>query len=1832
VTVSAQGDTPRVWQPFLRRTTRGYCVALLGACGEPAAGLPVGVQLHYAGVALPAAPTHALTTDVHGCVHLGELPGVTAVTVTAPPYAPSYDGDPVPPVSATLALPTPAAVTFPPTVVATTALGDDDLHVQAAVPFVLPPGTAPAAWRPWRDVRLREGHPTSRLPLRDMLTRGRTPVTPDAAGEYELVIKRPDGGLRLHNAAYPTSPLALTVVPARHARVVTRCLVTSDGALPCDVAAAVVDSGGRGVAVSPRAPLRLARVEVTPPLPGLILPHDGGVVAGDLCITVVGGGHGPGPATSADVRMRVSVTTFVPPASPNLDALVGLPITTTRRPMHAPPCTYGRAVAQPSEVRYVHSRRAAVAADGAPLGIMLPQPSLLVHPASLGALLPPDPPAAPAPTTERSGRTTTDAAQQPTVASQLFAQRAPVATPPAPTAGAAGVEALARGSRNYAEGAVYDCVGRPAVVFENLVPDADGCVRIPARALWPLLTPPGAAHAPLGDVCVTAVATDGIAAASTTVPVSPAAILLPPAPGAAAPTIYDVGAVFPPCRSLALPATALPPADVHVVQQSRATVLRHAGERVVLAASATNTRVEVYGGLERVAALYATNSAAAPLADDWSWLARWGSLSSVERAARYSKYACHELHLFLFFHDHAFFTAVVAPYLACKRAKTFIDHWLLGDDLTRYAAAPAVDALNDLEKALLAAYLAAAAPDAAAAAAIARRVRDAAAAAPLSPSTREAIFLAALDSGDLDGASAGLASALHAASVSKFLSMVHCIRPSTTAPTGVVGDDDAHGAAADKPAAKPAPAVDFLVATAQAGRGWMPLPGGSNTIGCDWTPEQRAERASILGIDGGRKYMRSSSKEVAPASIRGMRYNRRADADGDKGGGGGGGRGGHHTRASATGGKWLGGDAGEGVEEDGIVSPSTGKTTSTEAYMALGDPAALDARVAADDLRRREAGVRGVAYVPLNKTETFAEAQYWHVGDAATARLIITATEFWADFADHCLVVGATARAALSHTGASAHGGGGGGGGRNAALPAALYAAAAATPFLSPAFAAVRSKHVPTSVPATYALNECLAALAVLGLPFERATPPAVAADPPAVAAVPGRGEVCYTAGATPAVVFHQDLPRAVDGPPSSVLVGSMYFDAGADRPVVAGRRAPRRYLPSRPASAGGPRAVTVRVGSLVGVHTVVTNMGAAAVTVDVLHHIPAGTVAVGGRGGIVSRSLTLEPFSTGKLKYTFYAPTAGVHVHYPVQVSVGAALVAYGPPAVVVATSGSDGGGGGDGDGGMRSASWARLARDGTVDELVDAIAAANVHATPWDALAPRCRDARTHAALQAALRARHAYVPSVWAFNLLHGDAAGVREYLGLPDALAALVTAVPALATAPGGLPAAIAAARVDAATWLDSVGGAAAHTEFSPVVVARAHCFGGGRAAPLPPLHPAIVRAYRGLLGRLATTGSRAIPADDLLAVVYHLLLQNRVPAAARLFARVPRPLGSRLASGSGGSGGGGSSASAVQYDYLAAYLDVAGGDGLYSVARAAAAAYADFPVTHWAALFTALRTLLDDVTGDGGGGGVGGTTPGVAPPGPGADAAAREAAAAAGAAREPTLSVTATRGTVTVTAAGVATLALRLYAMDVEAGFSVAPFSLGAGAGAGGSLGRFAYLRPNYATSPAVPPCADGAGGRRAGELCVPLPAAFARTNVMVEVVATPAPGYGGGGGGGGGAPGDVRGVSSRALRAVTPHYASDMAVVVTEAAGRLKVTASGGAPLPRTYVKVYSRRAGGSTAFYKDGYTDLRGVFDYAALSTDDLAAATPLAILVHSDSHRPFVTDVPPPRGPGVE
>jgi hypothetical protein len=87
-------------------------------------------------------------------------------------------------------------------------------------------------------------------------------------------------------------------------------------------------------------------------------------------------------------------------------------------------------------------------------------------------------------------------------------------------------------------------------------------------------------------------------------------------------------------------------------------------------------------------------------------------------------------------------------------------------------------------------------------------------------------------------------------------------------------------------------------------------------------------------------------------------------------------------------------------------------------------------------------------------------------------------------------------------------------------------------------------------------------------------------------------------------------------------------------------------------------------------------------------------------------------------------------------------------------------------------------------------------------------------------------------------------------------------------------------------------------------------------------------------------------------------------------------------------------------------------------------------------------------------------------------------------------------------------------------------------------------------------------------------------------------------------------------------------VLPIEAMGRVQVLEKAGKlPLEGAYVKVYARHQGGVVKFFKDGYTDLRGEFDFASLSTNDLDTTEKFSLLILHPQHGALILELNPPK-----
>ena len=89
--------------------------------------------------------------------------------------------------------------------------------------------------------------------------------------------------------------------------------------------------------------------------------------------------------------------------------------------------------------------------------------------------------------------------------------------------------------------------------------------------------------------------------------------------------------------------------------------------------------------------------------EDWKFLTRWNSLDIEEKLKKYDEYSSHEMNIFLFFKDRAYFDNYVRPFLNNKIEKTFVDYFLLEDKegVTKYNSLEKTTKLNAMEKILL---------------------------------------------------------------------------------------------------------------------------------------------------------------------------------------------------------------------------------------------------------------------------------------------------------------------------------------------------------------------------------------------------------------------------------------------------------------------------------------------------------------------------------------------------------------------------------------------------------------------------------------------------------------------------------------------------------------------------------------------------------------------------------------------------------------------------------------------------------------------------------------------------------------------------------------------------------------------------------------------------------------------------------------------------------------------------------------------------------------------------------------------------------------------------
>ena len=267
---------------------------------------------------------------------------------------------------------------------------------------------------------------------------------------------------------------------------------------------------------------------------------------------------------------------------------------------------------------------------------------------------------------------------------------------------------------------------------------------------------------------------------------------------------------------------------------------------------------------------------------------------------------------------------------------------------------------------------------------------------------------------------------------------------------------------------------------------------------------------------------------------------------------------------------------------------------------------------------------------------------------------------------------------------------------------------------------------------------------------------------------------------------------------------------------------------------------------------------------------------------------------------------------------------------------------------------------------------------------------------------------------------------------------------------------------------------------------------------------------------------------------------------------------------------------IQYDYFAAYLDCFRDEP--SQARQIVTQYVNYPVPKWQKAFANVKSMLDELDGK---------DVSIV------DEKDRTQLQTAAAAEQSNFDFVVEDKEIRVGYQNVERLQVNYYLIDLELLFSSNPFVQNL-SGSNGS-GQFSHIQPN--DSAMVTLAGDGS------KQSIPVPEKFHNRNLLIECVAD-------------------------GITRSQAYYSNSLSVQMSENYGQLKVAdTQTGKPISKTYVKVYAELNDGRTLFYKDGYTDIRGRFDYSSLSTNELDFVKRFSLLVLDEDRGGMVREAMPPK-----
>jgi len=384
----------------------------------------------------------------------------------------------------------------------------------------------------------------------------------------------------------------------------------------------------------------------------------------------------------------------------------------------------------------------------------------------------------------------------------------------------------------------------------------------------------------------------------------------------------------------------------------------------------------------------------------------------------------------------------------------------------------------------------------------------------------------------------------------------------------------------------------------------------------------------------------------------------------------------------------------------------------------------------------------------------------------------------------------------------------------------------------------------------------------------------------------------------------------------------------------------------------------------------------------------------------------------------------------------------------------------------------------------------------------------------------------------------------------------------------------------------------HLEYNPLYNARKHPFGNKNDKNETNIvNREFNETYRKFIVDLLFV--QKIKIKDKLQLVYYLILQDRMEEAMDIFSQIKKE---EINDNQNKN-------YLIQYNYIYAYLDFCFGYPEFNIAKSICDKYKNFPLIHWREKFEEIedqlleyegkeKVSMDTISSE--------NTD---------NTNNKKALSKELREKEPKLSfsIDNKNGKILILHSNISEVDIKLYFIDLETLFTRSPKiseimnkdktnEINSNVN---TKEHFGFIQPNYAEVIKIP---KEKVNKNENGTSYDIPEKYRNKNLFVEIKA-------------------------ESIKLFDIYLSSNLNVIISENLGELKVCENNFKAVIKAYVKVYVELNNNEVQFYKDGYTDLNGKFNYLALNTDQLNNSKKFYIFVSEEKQGAVIKECYPPK-----